>query len=92
MLTKEFERHALRDQFPPLAGMQEIESKRYYGDGYEDVQHRRPSIANAKKYLDWQPGIPVEVSIRKTLDYFLRDYVDGFEQSDSTDRQLVSVG
>lgn len=92
LLTAEFECHVLRGRFPPLAGMQEIESKRYYGDGYEDVQHRRPSIANAKKYLDWQPGIPVEVSVRKTLDYFLRDYVDSFEQSDSIDRQLVSVG
>ncbi len=93
MLTDEFERHPLRAEFPPLAGMQEIESKRYYGDGYEDVQHRRPNIANAKKFLDWQPGIPVEVSVRKTLDYFLRDHVNVLNLSLAPERQsLVSVG
>jgi len=92
MLTEEFERHDLRAEFPPLAGMQEIESKVYYGDGYEDVQHRRPNIANAKKFLDWQPGIPVNVSVRKTLDYFLRDHVSDLEVSSLPERQsLVSV-
>ncbi len=93
LLTQEFERHPLRDQFPMLAGMQEIESKRYYGEGYEDVLHRRPSIANAKRYLDWEPTIPVEVSVRKTLDYFLRDHADGLEQNAQTGQQsLASVG
>ncbi|MCJ7591118.1 MAG: NAD-dependent epimerase/dehydratase family protein, partial [Woeseiaceae bacterium] len=93
LLTQEFERHPLRDQFPMLAGMQEIESKRYYGEGYEDVQHRLPSIANAKRYLDWEPTIPVEVSVRKTLDYFLRDHADGLEQNAQTGQQsLASVG
>jgi UDP-4-amino-4-deoxy-L-arabinose formyltransferase / UDP-glucuronic acid dehydrogenase (UDP-4-keto-hexauronic acid decarboxylating) len=92
MLTEEFERHPLREQFPPLAGMQKIESKRYYGDGYEDVQHRRPSIENARKYLDWQPGIPVKVSVRKTLDYFLRDHVNASTRDASgKDQSLASV-
>ena len=93
LLTEEFERHALRDQFPPLAGMQEIESKRYYGDGYEDVQHRRPNILNAKRYLGWEPLIPVEVSVLKALDFFLRDHVGSLERSERPKRQsLVSVG
>jgi len=93
LLTEEFERHSLRDQFPPLAGMQKIESKRYYGDGYEDVQHRRPSILNAKHNLDWEPRIPLAVSVRKTLDFFLRDYVVSLEQSERPKCQsLVSVG
>jgi len=76
MLVAEFDKHALRDRFPPFAGMHEIESRRYYGDGYEDVKHRRPSIANAARYLDWKPEIPVRESVRKTLDFFLRDYVE----------------
>lgn len=75
MLLREFDGHALRNEFPPFAGMQMVESRRYYGDGYEDVQHRRPSIANAKKYLDWSPTVTVQASVRKTLDFFLRDHV-----------------
>jgi UDP-4-amino-4-deoxy-L-arabinose formyltransferase/UDP-glucuronic acid dehydrogenase (UDP-4-keto-hexauronic acid decarboxylating) len=65
----------LRDRFPPFAGMVETESRRYYGDGYQDVQHRRPSIANARKLLDWHPRIMLDASIDETLDYFLQDHV-----------------
>jgi UDP-4-amino-4-deoxy-L-arabinose formyltransferase/UDP-glucuronic acid dehydrogenase (UDP-4-keto-hexauronic acid decarboxylating) len=93
LLTAEFEQHPLREHFPPLAGMQEIESKRYYGNGYEDVQHRRPSIRNARRYLDWEPRIPVDVSVRKTLDFFLRHHVGSLSATDDeTSRRLASVG
>ena len=56
--------------------MVEIESHKYYGDGYQDVQHRRPSIENARKVLDWHPEIMMDETIDETLDYFLKDYVD----------------
>ena len=75
-LVEKFEKHPLRQHFPPFAGMVEIESHRYYGDGYQDVQHRRPSIENARKILDWNPVITMDESIDETLDYFLRDHVD----------------
>lgn len=73
-LVREFEAHPLRDHFPPLVGMHKTESHAYYGDGYQDVQHRKPSIENARKLLDWHPQIMLESSIRETLDFFLREY------------------
>ncbi len=76
LLAERFAQHPLRDRFPPFAGLKEIESKSYYGDGYQDVTHRRPSIANARKVLDWNPVIPLEQSIERTLDFFLRDHLD----------------
>jgi UDP-4-amino-4-deoxy-L-arabinose formyltransferase/UDP-glucuronic acid dehydrogenase (UDP-4-keto-hexauronic acid decarboxylating) len=72
ILTEKFEQHPLRHQFPPLAGIHAIESRAFYGAGYQDVQHRRPSIKLANKLLDWNPGVPFVESIEKTLDYFLR--------------------
>jgi len=72
ILTDKFEQHPLRHQFPPLAGIQTIESRTFYGVGYQDVQHRRPSIKLANKLLDWTPSIPLVDSIEKTLDFFLR--------------------
>jgi UDP-4-amino-4-deoxy-L-arabinose formyltransferase/UDP-glucuronic acid dehydrogenase (UDP-4-keto-hexauronic acid decarboxylating) len=75
MLVAEFERHPLRGNFPPFAGFKVIESGAYYGSGYEDVQHRRPSIRNARRLLGWQPVIGLEASVRDTLDYFLRDFL-----------------
>jgi UDP-4-amino-4-deoxy-L-arabinose formyltransferase/UDP-glucuronic acid dehydrogenase (UDP-4-keto-hexauronic acid decarboxylating) len=47
----------------------------YYGKGYEDVQHRKPSIRNAQKVLKWTPRIPIEQSVKETLDFFLREAV-----------------
>ena len=53
-----------------------MESGTFYGKGYQDMQRRVPSIKNAKKFLDWEPGISFEESIDKTLDFFLQQAVD----------------
>jgi len=71
MLIAQFEAHPLRPVFPPLAGLREVESGSYYGGGYQDVQHRRPSIRNAKRLLGWSPAIGLEQSVEQTLDFFL---------------------
>src|SRR4030095_266502 len=51
LLVQSFERPPLRDRFPPFAGFRMVESTSYYGDGYQDVQFRKPSIDHAKKLL-----------------------------------------
>ncbi|MDD5699231.1 MAG: bifunctional UDP-4-amino-4-deoxy-L-arabinose formyltransferase/UDP-glucuronic acid oxidase ArnA [Victivallaceae bacterium] len=71
MLVEIFDRHPARDKFPPFAGYLVVDSGAYYGKGYQDVQHRVPSIRNAKKLLDWEPKITLEESIRTTLNFFL---------------------
>jgi UDP-4-amino-4-deoxy-L-arabinose formyltransferase/UDP-glucuronic acid dehydrogenase (UDP-4-keto-hexauronic acid decarboxylating) len=76
LLVAKFEAHPERAHFPPLAGIREIESRSYYGAGYQDVSHRRPSIRNANKVLDWNPIIPIEASVERTLDFFLRAHLD----------------
>ncbi|GAB50829.1 bifunctional UDP-4-amino-4-deoxy-L-arabinose formyltransferase/UDP-glucuronic acid oxidase ArnA [Atlantibacter hermannii] len=71
-LLAHFERHPLRDQFPPFAGFREVESSSYYGKGYQDVEHRKPSIKNARRLLDWTPMVNMDITIENTLDFFLR--------------------
>jgi len=73
MLLAQFNQHPLRSEFPPFAGFQETESGRYYGAGYQDLEHRRPSIRKARRLLQWEPVITVDESVARTLDYFLRD-------------------
>jgi UDP-4-amino-4-deoxy-L-arabinose formyltransferase/UDP-glucuronic acid dehydrogenase (UDP-4-keto-hexauronic acid decarboxylating) len=77
MLTEQFEAHPLRHRFPPLAGIRKVESRAYYGSGYEDVQHRKPSIDNARRILGWKPEIPLDQSVAETLDFFLREAAGG---------------
>jgi UDP-4-amino-4-deoxy-L-arabinose formyltransferase/UDP-glucuronic acid dehydrogenase (UDP-4-keto-hexauronic acid decarboxylating) len=73
MLLDKFNQHPERSKFPAFAGFQEIESGTYYGTGYQDVQYRRPSIRNAKKYLKWSPQIGMEKSVEQTLDFFIQE-------------------
>jgi UDP-4-amino-4-deoxy-L-arabinose formyltransferase / UDP-glucuronic acid dehydrogenase (UDP-4-keto-hexauronic acid decarboxylating) len=76
MLVKMFDNHPLRHRFPPFAGFRETESSTYYGAGYQDLQHRRPSIRNAKRLLNWEPKVDLKTSVSTTLDFFLGQAVD----------------
>lgn len=76
MLLEKFEKHPLRSKFPPFAGFKIIESGSYYGRGYQDVQFRKPSIKNARKYLNWKPTVDLETSVENTLDFFLSEYMN----------------
>jgi UDP-4-amino-4-deoxy-L-arabinose formyltransferase/UDP-glucuronic acid dehydrogenase (UDP-4-keto-hexauronic acid decarboxylating) len=79
LIVKKFEKHPLRSKFPPFAGMREVESGSYYGTGYQDMQHRKPSIRNAKRLLNWTPTIGMEKSVEETLDFFLKQAVSSKE-------------
>ena len=76
-LLSQFEAHPLRSHFPPFAGFREVESRSFYGEGYQDVSHRKPSIANARKMLDWTPEVDMAETIGKTLDFFLHEALAG---------------
>jgi UDP-4-amino-4-deoxy-L-arabinose formyltransferase/UDP-glucuronic acid dehydrogenase (UDP-4-keto-hexauronic acid decarboxylating) len=75
MLVAKFEQHPMRSKFPPFAGFQDTESRSYYGNGYQDVEHRRPSIRNARRLLKWTPTVGIERAVDRTLDFFLREAI-----------------
>ena len=81
MLVTKFQQHPLHSNFPFFAGFMDVESKSYYGEGYQDVQHRRPSIRNARRLLNWFPTVGFERSVEKTLDFFLREAMKSDKQS-----------
>jgi len=76
ILVAKFQQHPLRSKFPLFAGFREVESSTYYGVGYQDVQHRKPSIRNARQLLNWAPTVGLEQSVEETLDFFLREALD----------------
>lgn len=78
-LVEKFDKHPLRSKFPPFAGYKVVESGTFYGEGYQDCQHRKPSIKNAWKYCDWKPLVDFDESIEKTLDFFLQQAVESGE-------------
>jgi nucleoside-diphosphate-sugar epimerase len=45
-------------------------AKSYYGEGYQDVQHRVPSIAAAMRDLGWQPRTNMRQALRRIYDSY----------------------
>jgi len=79
ILVEKFDKHPSRKEFPPFAGYITVDSGKFYGKGYQDVQHRVPSIKNAKKLIEWIPKISLDESIEKTLDFFIEQALESGE-------------
>lgn len=39
----------------------------------DDPQRRKPDIARAKKFLNWEPRVPLKVGLEKTIEYFRKE-------------------
>jgi UDP-4-amino-4-deoxy-L-arabinose formyltransferase/UDP-glucuronic acid dehydrogenase (UDP-4-keto-hexauronic acid decarboxylating) len=50
-----------------------VDARQYYGEGYQDIQTRTPSIARARKALDWEPKIGLRDALAKTLTAFIEE-------------------
>jgi nucleoside-diphosphate-sugar epimerase len=48
----------------------ETSSGSFYGQGYQDVQHRKPSIADTMRLLDWAPRIDLSTALRRIFDSY----------------------
>ena len=53
--------------------IEEIASKDYYGDGYQDMQKRVPSIKNTQIDLKWRPQVSFDDSLKKIFDAYKGD-------------------
>ena len=53
--------------------MKTVGSAKYYGNAYQDMKTRVPDIANARTILGWEPKIPLEEALRRTVHF----YTDG---------------
>ena len=49
-----------------------VSAQEYYGDGYQDITTRVPSVVKAKRLLGWTPKTDFPTGLRKTLDFYLK--------------------
>lgn len=52
----------------------EIDSKEFYGESYQDIYNRKPSIEKAKKLLNWEPTVNLEDALKLSIDAFINEY------------------
>jgi len=55
---------------PPIV---EVNSKQFYGEGYQDIQTRTPSHPPREGDPRWEPKVPMKTALKKTLDAFLAE-------------------
>lgn len=68
-----YEVHPLRNKSKKLSAIKIVKEKNYYGQGYQDIDFRMPSIRKAQKLLGWTPKVDLKTSLKRTLDYFLKE-------------------
>ena len=84
LLVKEiFEHHSLANSkgIGKKIRIEEVGDKVFYGEGYEDVSFRVPSIRKAENPLDWKPKTDIKTALKKTIDFYVNDYIGKIGES-----------
>lgn len=68
-----YSEHPLRKN-SKVPSIKMVNEKQYYGKGYQDIAFRMPSIKKAQTLLGWAPKVDLQTSLKKTLDYFLKEH------------------
>jgi len=68
-----FMNHSARAKDAAFSEIVETGHEAYYGRGYQDILHRRPSIEKARRLLGWTPQTDLDTALRETLNYFLEE-------------------
>ena len=56
------------------ARLVDVTSGQYYGAGYQDMNRRKPAIANLTKDLGWAPTVATEELIKRTVSYYVNEF------------------
>jgi UDP-apiose/xylose synthase len=51
-----------------------VSSRQFYGEGYEDCDRRIPDINHAIRQLGWQPQTNLDNALRKTIKAYIKKY------------------
>ncbi|OPY73139.1 MAG: Bifunctional polymyxin resistance protein ArnA [Syntrophorhabdus sp. PtaU1.Bin058] len=71
-LKEMFMAHPATKGFAKHSEIIEVYSKDFYGEGYQDIDRRVPSIEKAKRLIGWQPVVDLDTALRRTLEYYLQ--------------------
>ena len=56
--------------------LQEISSRDFYGEGYEDCDRRMPDMRKAREKLCWEPKISLDDLLAETMQYYYEVYAN----------------
>jgi len=53
----------------------DVSARSYYGESYEDVGYRVPSLSKAKYLLRWEPEVTIEEMLDHTLEFYFAKHL-----------------
>ncbi len=65
----------------------DVDEKKFYGEGYQDVTFRVPSIKKAKSLLGWGPKNDTQTALKKTIDFYVNDYLNNGESGNEIENR-----
>jgi nucleoside-diphosphate-sugar epimerase len=73
-----FEAHPLlsSSSLGKMIRIEEVDAKDFYGEGYQDVSFRVPSIEKARTILGWSPKTGIDEALSKTVDFYVAEYLE----------------
>jgi nucleoside-diphosphate-sugar epimerase len=66
-----FMSHPSTEHYTKFSEITEVFSKEFYGEGYQDIDRRVPSIEKATALTGWTPKVDLDTALRKTLEFYL---------------------
>ncbi|PMP63463.1 MAG: bifunctional UDP-4-keto-pentose/UDP-xylose synthase [Desulfurella multipotens] len=69
-----FSKHEKHKNDKEFSQIIEIDSKEFYGESYQDIYNRKPSIKKAKELLNWEPKVALEDALKLSIDAFINEY------------------
>jgi nucleoside-diphosphate-sugar epimerase len=54
---------------------EEVTSKDYYGDGYQDMSKRKPDISGLTAALGWTPRVKADAMLERTVAYYVNEFL-----------------
>ena len=67
-MVKEYPQYLDRAEKCQIVG---VTSEEFYGNGYQDIVTRVPSIKRASEILGWKPVTGIDEALKNTLDFYL---------------------
>ena len=80
MIVELFKTYPQHKHLADRTTITDVDPTVHFGQGYQDLGFRVPSIDNARHYLGWEPKVDLRTALKRTLDYHLGHPEDVLEE------------